>query len=253
MALHLHYFPTSHWSRIVALLIAEKGLKPERHFVDIRVGASFEPDYMRLNPRGVVPTLVDGDEVVWDSPRIAAHLDSITGPALANRDDPVHAKWMDELEDFRVMHLSYSVWVLGRKGERSADILADKVTRARAFAEQHPDLKEAYLRKADFFEKFRAEVYDEGYMQRCREESRAMLDAVADALQDRPWLGGESYGFADAIATSALYRLIDLERLDDWHDPANQDPRARALRDYYDRLCARPSFTAVFRDDPLIP
>lgn len=253
MALHLHYFPNSHWSRIISLVIAEKGLSPERHFVDIRVGASFEPEYMRLNPRGVVPTLVDGETVVWDSPRIGEHLDTLAAPALSRTDDAVHAHWMDVLEDFRVMHMSYAVWVLGRKGERSADILADKVTRARAFADEHPDLRAEYLRKAEFFEQFRAEVYDEGYMQRCHEESQATLDAMADALAERPWLGGDTYGFADAIATSALYRLVDLERLADWHDPGNDAPRAAVLRDYYTRLCARPSFAAVFRDDPLIP
>lgn len=246
--LQFHYFPNSHWSRVVALLIAEKDLQPERRFVDIRVNATFEPDYIRLNPKGVVPTLVDGDQVICNSPRIAEHLDSLGGAPLVRRDDPVHARWCDTLEDFRLMHLSYSVWVLGRKGERSAQILADKVDRARRYASEHPALAEAYTRKGDFFDVFRRELLDPDAMARIIDESRAVIETMGTVVDERPWLGGDAYGFADAIATSILYRLVDLELIHEWH----ADPE-HPVRRYYDRLVARPSFAAVFRDDPLIP
>lgn len=247
VALSYHYFPASHWSRVISLALAEKDLEPERHVVDIRNNATLEPEYMRLNPRGVVPTLVDDGTVVWDSLRIAAHLDGVGGPRLHRRDDPTHARWMDTLEDFRLMHLSYSVWVLGHKGERSADILADKIARATKYAEQYPDLREAYARKAAFFEQFSRELHDDAYMERCLADSQSTLDAMERAVTSRPWLGGEEYGLADAIATSILYRIVDLQRLHGWHsDP--EDP----LRQYYDRLCARASFAKVFLDDPQI-
>lgn len=248
MALEFLYFPNSHWSRVIALVLAEKNCDPQRRLIDIRVNATFEPDYLRINPRGVVPTLVADGRAICNSPRIAEFLDDVGGPRLVRREDPVHAQWMSTLEDFRLMHLSYSVWVLGNKGERSADILADKVARARRYAEQYPDLSEAYLRKGEFFEKFRSELHDPDSMKGIVDDSRQVLDQMSRVLTERPWLGGDSYGFADAIATSILYRLVDLELLAQWHNDSTS-----ALRDYYDRLCGRPSFAVVFRDDPLIP
>ena len=71
----LHYFPTSYWSRNITLVVAEKGLEIERVFVDIRRHATFEPDYIRLNAKGVVPTLVDGAPIT-NGMRIARHLDA---------------------------------------------------------------------------------------------------------------------------------------------------------------------------------
>ncbi len=55
------------------------------------------------------------------------------------------------------------------------------------------------------------------------------------------------YALADAIATSVLCRLADLRRVDHW--VGRDHPLAR----YYDRMRARPSFAAVFTDDPNLP
>lgn len=67
---------------------------------------------------------------------------------------------------------------------------------------------------------------------------------MADALSARPFLGGEAWSLADAIATSMLYRLVDLETCHLWHGD-----EAHAVHRYYERLRARPSFAAVFLDD----
>ncbi len=42
--------------------------------VDIRKGEQNRPEYRRLNPMGKVPTLTDGDVVVWESGAICAYL-----------------------------------------------------------------------------------------------------------------------------------------------------------------------------------
>ena len=49
---------------------------------------------------------------------------------------------------------------------------------------------------------------------------------------------------ADAIATSILYRLLDLPKLDEWNVSGHP------LRAYLDRLKERPGFRVVFEDDP---
>lgn len=243
-----YYFQASHWSRVISLVIAEKSLEPTRHFVDIRVNACFEPAYLRLNPRGVVPTLVaDDGTAVWDSMKIARYLDTVTDPAVCEPEaSPDAWPWAERLERVRVMHASYAVWVLGQRGENSKNILDDKVDRARQYAEAHPELRAEYERKATFFETFRAEVDSEAHRAEVDRSIEETITAMGDALTSRPYLGGDAWSLADAVATSMLYRLVDLERQHQWHGD-----EAHAVHHYYQRLRARPSFTKVFVDDPV--
>ena len=246
----LHYFPTSHWSRVAHLCARECKVDVSYAFVDIRQNGSFAPEYVRVNPRGVVPTLQDGDDIVCDSRRIAAHLDQRSrarDEVQLVSDDPIAKAWADELHDLPIMLFSYSVWVLAKRGERSADILDDKITRARKYALEFPDLATAYERKAVFFENFRREVYDEHHVAKQRGLADGLLTRLGERVAGHPFVGGTHDHFADAIATSALYRFVDLGMLDHWYDAAGP------LRAYYDRLRDRPSFAAVFVDDPLIP
>lgn len=246
MTLVYHYFPTSHWSRVISLVIAEKGIEVERQVVDIRHNATFDPAYMRLNPKGVVPTLVHDGSAVTNSLRIASHLDEVASPALYTglEDEHVDA-WVKRLETFPLMLFSYSVWVLGQRGERSASILDDKIERAARYADAHPALRAEYTRKKAFFETFRAQVQDDAFVAAELERWGEVLDEIARCAD--PWIAGETYSFADCIATSILYRLVDLERLDAWHGD-----ESHGLHRYYARLCARPSFAAVFSNDPNI-
>lgn len=245
----LLYFPTSHWSRAVHLALIELGLTVQREIIDITKNATFEPAYLQLNPRGVVPTLVDGSAVLWDSRTIVRHLDGrIGGGSLWLGCSPEVQRWIERLHSFPLMLLSYSVWVLGARGEKSTDILADKVERAKRYAKLYPSLRDRYLRKASFFEGFSAEVYNPSHV---AEQSRAcgeLLDALAVWLENRTWIGGDTFCFADCIAASVLSRLCDLERLDHWY----AQPEG-VLRTYFERLRRRESYQFVFYDDPLIP
>lgn len=242
-----YYFPPSHWSRILSLVLAEKTLEPEPHFVDIRKNATMDPDYMRINPRGVVPTFVDDDgQVVWDGPRIATHLDAKAGPRVMDP-DPEATDWAKRLEDFPLMHLSYRVWVEGRKGERSADILQDKIDRTKAYAERHADLRDHYERKHQYFVEFQRNLKDATYCKKTEADCRATLDELGQRVSDRSYVGGDQWSFADAIATSILFRLTDLEVVDEW----SREPEGPLAR-YFQRLQSRPSYRRVWVDDPLI-
>lgn len=206
--------------------------------MDITKNATIEPDYIRLNPKGVVPTLVDGDRVVCNGPTIARYLDDLATPKLVSSDTQ---QWAERLENFPLMHLSYSVWVLGRRGERSSDILDDKVDRCARYAETYPELRAQYERKQRFFEEFRAGVYSAEHREHVRTQCRQTLDELGEAVEKRSWVGAE-YSFADAIATSILYRLADLELLDFWQ-------HGHPLAAYFKRLQDRRSYRRVWFED----
>jgi glutathione S-transferase len=60
----------------VRAVVYELGLMPEIIDVDLSKGENRTPAYLALNPSGKVPTLVDGDVVIWESRAINAYLAS---------------------------------------------------------------------------------------------------------------------------------------------------------------------------------
>src|SRR5438552_4153668 len=59
----------------VRIVLAEKGLSYELVEVDLSQGDNRRPDFIRLNPFGRVPVLVDEDNTVYDSTIIAEYLE----------------------------------------------------------------------------------------------------------------------------------------------------------------------------------
>jgi len=72
------------------------GIELETHTVDLRAGEQRTPEYLALNPNGKVPTLVDGDTVMWESNAIMCYLagkgDTELWPKSAKRYDIL--RWM---------------------------------------------------------------------------------------------------------------------------------------------------------------
>ena len=56
------------------LALEECGLKYELLDISLEKGEHKKPDFLKLNPNGSVPTLVDGDTVVWESMAINLYL-----------------------------------------------------------------------------------------------------------------------------------------------------------------------------------
>ena len=71
--LELYHFALSTCSQKVRLVLAEKNLEFVSHEVDLISGAQHDPDYVRLNPKHVVPTLVHDGGVLIESAQ-ARHL-----------------------------------------------------------------------------------------------------------------------------------------------------------------------------------
>jgi glutathione S-transferase len=54
--------------------LSELNLEYERIDAGMQFGRNDEPDYLQMNPNGRVPTLVDGDFVLWESNSIMRYL-----------------------------------------------------------------------------------------------------------------------------------------------------------------------------------
>ena len=87
MSLTLYSHPLSTFSRRVRIAMIEKGIDHSVIDLDLVGKAHKRPDYLALNPYGRVPTLVDGDLVVYESASILAYLESrFPDPALLPAD-----------------------------------------------------------------------------------------------------------------------------------------------------------------------
>src|SRR3989304_8296636 len=59
----------------VRFAVAEKKLAWEGHHLNLRAGDQQKPEYLKLNPNAVVPTLVDNGTVIIESTVINEYLD----------------------------------------------------------------------------------------------------------------------------------------------------------------------------------
>ena len=88
----LYCDPISTTSRPVMLFIAEHGLEVELIHVDLISGGNQAPDYLAVNPNGIVPFLVDGDLALGESTAILRYLADKTGSSTYPADRKARAK-----------------------------------------------------------------------------------------------------------------------------------------------------------------
>jgi glutathione S-transferase len=75
MAIELYWGSGSPFAWRVMLTLEVKGLAYESKLLEFSKGEHKAPAYLRLNPRGKVPTLKDGDFILYESLAIMSYLD----------------------------------------------------------------------------------------------------------------------------------------------------------------------------------
>jgi glutathione S-transferase len=94
----LHYFP-SNASFAAHVLLHELSVPFELQLVDRTQGAHKTPAYLKLNPNGLIPVLVDGDLVLYETAAILLHLadshpQAALVPALGSAERAMFYKWL---------------------------------------------------------------------------------------------------------------------------------------------------------------
>jgi len=94
----LHYYP-SNASFAPHVLLRELGVPFELQLVDRNQGAHKAPAYLAMNPNGLIPVLVEGDLVLYETAAILLHLadrhaEACLAPAVGSRERALFYKWL---------------------------------------------------------------------------------------------------------------------------------------------------------------
>ena len=234
----LYHTPSSYYSMIARLALAEGGIAYERVFVDIHYRMSQQqPDYVRINPGMTVPTLVLADRTLVESRDIAAY-------ALGAATDPETKAWVDLHYGYPIEELTFG-GILARN-PLARIVIPKRLEAARrqllAHAARNPDLASVYEARAAVFAG-RVKAFDPDAVvtlsQRRRAEAIGFMDRLEQTLQDgRPVLVPPAYGVADTVWTVFLGRM-------EFAGLGEELPKRPALARYWAAMQARPSFASA--------
>jgi len=160
--LALYYYP-GNASLLPHMMMREIGVPFEMRLVDRRKNAQKSAQYLKLNPNGRIPVLVDGDLVLFETVAIALHLvdkfpQAGLAPEVGTEERAEFYKWMVHLTN--TPQAEYRAWFYPH--EHVSDETA--VPAARKAAEQR--------------------LY-------------RMFDVISEQLGDRTWLLGNRFSAAD--------------------------------------------------------
>ncbi|WP_395540879.1 glutathione S-transferase family protein [Neotabrizicola sp. sgz301269] len=110
--IRLYYYPDNA-SFAPHILLRETGLAHELMLVDREARAQKSAEYLRLNPAGRIPTLVEGDTVVFETPAVCIHIAEAdpAGRFLPAPGDPLRPRffqWMAYLNN--TLQAEFMIW-----------------------------------------------------------------------------------------------------------------------------------------------
>lgn len=220
-------------SQMARLALVEKSAPFQRRPVDImEANEQFEPWYVALNPKAVVPTLMMGDEVVTDTIRIVNRVQTLDGPDLSG--DTTTQGW---LKDIMAPHYGVLLYRNRLDPDGTAPQIIARGLLLEKLLKQHPELADLLEGRIAGNRRFQSLLRKPDEIEEHLASTKALVGRMASAVKQQPFLSGSAYSLADSFATAALARFT-LHRLQDWW-------RGTELEDYYDRMKARPSFEAA--------
>jgi glutathione S-transferase len=86
--LNLYTTPLSANGRKVLAVSRQLGVSCNVHLVDVYKGEGRTPSYLAINPSGKIPTIVDGEFVLFESNAILLYLDQAYGGYALSSSDP---------------------------------------------------------------------------------------------------------------------------------------------------------------------
>jgi glutathione S-transferase len=211
--IQLHYYP-GNASMTPHMVLEELGAPFELKYVDRTVAAHKSAEYLKLNPNGLIPVLVDGDLVLYETAAILLHLADTNpkaglAPALGTAERAQLYKWLawmtNTVQASLIAYFYPERWVDEGNKEGAAQVKAHAEAKVGGLLDQ--------------------------------------MDAQL-AANGKDWFLGERYSVVDPFA------LMLCRWTRGFAHPARSRPH---LQPYLDRMLARPAVQRVMASEKLPP
>ena len=226
--LTLYHYPASPCAAKVRAVLSEKQLKWKGVVVDIIEKENLTPAYLKLNPKGVVPVLLDGEAAITESSIIMEYLDTAYDRdslkpegALAQARMRKWLKWVDETQHPSWPGLAWiilvrPVWLAKTKAETDA-LLARLIDPARR--ERQIRLLDLGFEAPDFEAAMRV-------LDKTLHDIEDALEAHDCLVDDKPTLADLAVlPYAIAVEKFGLDAMLDERpRVRDWLDMWRKSP-----------------------------
>lgn len=231
MPLTLHHAWRSSASRRVRLCLEEKNLPYESKVVNMDAMEHHAPEYLEINPNGVVPTLIHDGKPLHESGTICEYLDEcFPEPPLRPQDPYERARMRNWIRhaDERIGNLIIFNWVHGLA--KTAQKWSDEELAERLKRIPSKERQEAWIRAA-------RKPYTEEERAAARAKLVQMVDRMEAELAKTGWLAGDRYSLAD-IALVPFVKRIEEEIAPEAVTKARH-PRVTA---WWTTIQARPAY-----------
>lgn len=237
MTILLYHGWTSSASRRVRLFLEEKALAYESHEIDLALQQQHSPEYLRINPNGVVPAIVHDGRVLHESSTICEYLDeAFPEPPLRPADPYDRAlmrNWVRHVDGLigNLIRFNWRYRLQKRAAAMSDDELQQMIARIPS-----QERREAWLRVA-------RKPYTQDELDEARVNLQAMVGEM-EAMMAGGWLVGRQYSFADIAVVPFIVRISEEIAPDSLTRKIH--PKVAA---WWEAIQARPAFERA-RMDP---
>lgn len=224
-----HFEPNANGGKPLIALF-EKGVAFESHWIDLLAWRQHQPDYLAINPKGQVPTLVHDGVVITESTPMGEYIDeAFDGPPLrpaAAADRALMRWWSRYADEFLGPSLSMVAW---------SRFIGPMIRR------RDPTELEAAVARIPTKERIKAwsTTINDSFAPEDLAESRRRIGVAArraDAqLRATPWMAGAQYSLADIVMFNMAAGLPVFL-------PSEVNPELTpALLQWIERMAARPA------------
>ena len=219
----------------VRIALHEKGQTAKEHLMTLR-GDQNDPAYMKLNPNGVVPTLVHDGKPIVESSLILYYIDEVFPEPPLMPDQPLlrfrvrmYNKLIDEYMHNACTILTFATAFRSRFLKTPREVWLAEINKA--------PLK----RRAEYKRSVIEHGLDSEFVVDAVAQHRKLLSWMAQSLKDGPYLAGDRFSNADCAVIPYILRL-ELLKLGDM---VEQYP---AIAEWWAKMRVRPSVKSAIFD-----
>jgi len=188
--MHLYHGAISNCSMRVRMTLCEKGLDWTSHHLDLKKKENISDDYFGINPKGLVPTLVDNGVVHVESNEIIDYLDS-TYPEPSLRVEDGEAEMLEWLE------LATSMHVPAVKPYVYATMIQKKVQKTAAEEKKYQELQTNEELKNFHSKHAGGNAFGEEDVARAKKKLEECFTKLDSTLEGKDWIMGDQFTLAD--------------------------------------------------------